>query len=161
MTRRCNQSTYDADHTTRNELTAMSKNAYREHMQNVPLLSGLDTRELDEVIDISTDISVPAARVLIKEGSSVQELIIVVDGNLEVTRDGQHVANIGPGGFAGEMALLTHSTHNATVAATVDSRVLHIEGGAFEVLLKRVPAIAVKMLPIVASRVTKPDDHSA
>jgi hypothetical protein len=115
MTRRCNQSTYDADHTTRNELTAMSKNAYREHMQNVPLLSGLDTRELDEVIDI----------------------------------------------FAGEMALLTHSTHNATVAATVDSRVLHIEGGAFDVLLKRVPAIAVKMLPIVASRVTKPDDHSA
>ena len=99
--------------------------------------------------------------VLIKEGSSVQELIIVVDGNLEVTRDGQHVANIGPGGFAGELSLLTHSTRNATVAATVDSRVLHIEGGAFEVLLKRVPAIAVKMLPIVAARVTKPDDHSA
>ena len=87
-------------------------------------------------------------------------MIIVIDGNLEVTRDGQHVANIGPGGFAGEMSLLTHSTHNANVAATADSRVLHIEGGAFEVLLKRVPLIAVKMLPIVASRVTKPDDHS-
>ncbi len=139
----------------------MSKNAYREHMQNVPLLSSLDKKELDAVIDISTDITVPADRVLIKEGSSVQELIIVVDGNLEVTRDGQHVANIGPGGFAGELSLLTHSTRNATVAATVDSRVLHIEGGAFEVLLKRVPAIAVKMLPIVAARVTKPDDHSA
>jgi CRP/FNR family cyclic AMP-dependent transcriptional regulator len=139
----------------------MSKNAYREHMQNVPLLSGRDKNELDAVIDISTDITVPADRVLIKEGSSVQELIIVVDGNLEVTRDGQHVANIGPGGFAGELSLLTHSTRNATVAATVDSRVLHIEGGAFEVLLKRVPAIAVKMLPIVAARVTKPDDHSA
>jgi CRP/FNR family cyclic AMP-dependent transcriptional regulator len=139
----------------------MSKNAYREHMQSVPLLAGLETKELDEVIDISTDLTVPAGRVLIKERSSVQELIIVVEGNLEVTRDGQHVANIGPGGFAGEMALLTHSTHNATVAATVDSRVLHIEGGAFDVLLKRVPAIAVKMLPIVASRVTKPDDHSS
>jgi CRP-like cAMP-binding protein len=150
MTRRCNKSAYDVDHTTRNELTAMSKNAYREHMQNVPLLSGLDTRELDEVIDITTDISVPAARILIKEGASVQEMIIVIDGNLEVTRGGQHVANIGPGGFAGEMALLTDSP-----------RVLHIEGGAFDVLLKRVPAIAVKMLPIVASRVTKPDDHSA
>ena len=139
----------------------MSKNAYREHMQNVPLLAGLDTKELDEVIDISTDLTVPAGRVLITEGSSVQELIIVIDGDLEVTRSGQHVANIGPGGFAGEMALLTHSTHIATVAATADSRVLHIEGGAFEVLLKRVPAIAVKMLPIVASRVAKPDDHSA
>ncbi|WP_395152783.1 cyclic nucleotide-binding domain-containing protein [Ilumatobacter sp.] len=137
----------------------MSKNAYREHMQNVPLLAGLDTKELDEVIDISTDITVPAGRVLIKEGSSVQELIIVIDGNLEVTRNGQHVANIGPGGFAGEMALLTHSTHNATVAASEDSRVLHIEGGAFDVLLKRVPIIAVKMLPIVASRVARPNDH--
>jgi hypothetical protein len=75
----------------------MSKNEYRDHIHNVPLLAGLDATELDGVIDISTE----------------------------------------------------------------DSRVLHIEGGAFDVLLKRVPVIAVKMLPIVASRVARPDDHSA
>ena len=67
----------------------MSKNAYREHMQNVPLLSGLDKKELDAVIDISTDITVPADRVLIKEGSSVQELIIVVDGNRAAIAEGK------------------------------------------------------------------------
>jgi CRP/FNR family cyclic AMP-dependent transcriptional regulator len=138
----------------------MSKNAYREHLQNIPLLAGLDTKELDEVIDISTDLTIAAGRVLIKAGSNAQEMIIVIEGALEVTRDGQHVANIGPGGFAGELSLLTHSTHNATVTATAESRVLHIEGGSFDVLLKRVPLIAVKMLPIVASRVTKSDDHS-
>lgn len=139
----------------------MSKNAYREHLQNIPLLAELETKELDEVIDISTDLTVPAGRVLIKEGANAQEMIIVIDGDLEVTRGGQHVANIGPGGFAGEMSLLTHSTHNASVTATADSRVLHIEGGAFDVLLRRVPLIAVKMLPIVASRVTESDDHSS
>jgi CRP/FNR family cyclic AMP-dependent transcriptional regulator len=138
----------------------MSKNAYHEHLRNVPLLAGLDSKELDEVISISTDLNVPAGRVLIAEGSSAQEMIIVVDGNLEVTRDGQHVANIGPGGFAGEIALLTDSMRNATVTATTDSRVLHVRRGSFDVLLKRVPLIAVKMLPVVAARVTDSDDHS-
>jgi CRP/FNR family cyclic AMP-dependent transcriptional regulator len=139
----------------------MSKNAYHEHLRKVPMLAGLDSKELDEVISISTDLNVPADRVLITEGSNAQEMIIVVDGNLEVTRDGQHVANIGPGGFAGELALLTDSRRNATVAATTDSRVLHVRGGAFDVLLKRVPLIAVKMLPVVAARVYDSDDHSA
>ena len=61
----------------------MSKNAYREHLQNIPLLAELETKELDEVIDISTDLTVPAGRVLIKEGANAQEMIIVIDGRLE------------------------------------------------------------------------------
>ena len=63
-------------------------------------------------------------------------------------------------GFAGEMALLTDLTRNATVAATTDSRVLHVRGGSFDVMLKRVALIAVKMLPVVAARVFDSDDHS-
>jgi CRP/FNR family cyclic AMP-dependent transcriptional regulator len=138
----------------------MSKNAYHEHLRKVPMLAGLDSKELDEVISISTDLNVPADRVLITEGSNAQEMIIVIDGNLEVTRGGEHVAYIGPGGFAGEMALLTDLTRNATVAATTDSRVLHVRRGSFDVLLKRVPLIAVKMLPVVAARVADSDDHA-
>jgi hypothetical protein len=38
---------------------------------------------------------------------------------------------------------------------------LHIDGRAFSALLEDVPEIAVKMLPIVASRVTaNSDEHS-
>ena len=121
--------------TNQKRTIAMSKNAYHEHLRNVPLLAELDSKELDEVINISTDLNVPAGKELISEGSHAQELIIVIDGNLEVTRDGHHVADIGPGGFAGEMALLTKLTRNATVAATTDSRVLHVKGGSFDVLL--------------------------
>lgn len=130
----------------------MSKNAYHEHLLAVPLLAGLDSDELDEVAQITTDLKVPAGRKLISEGSNAQEMVIVIDGKLEVTRDGEHVADVGPGGFAGEMALLNRSARSATVTASDDSRVLHLEGSSFDVLLQRVPMIAVKMLPVLAAR---------
>lgn len=136
----------------------MSKNQYHEHLLAVPLLSGLEHHELDAITQISTEMKIPAGRVLIREGSSAQEMVIVVDGTLEVTRNGEHVADIGPGGFAGELAVLRHSTRTATVTAKTEAVILHIDGAAFSVMLRSVPTIAVKMLPIVAERVAS-DDH--
>ena len=70
------------------------------------------------------------------------------------------MADIGPGGFAGEMALLTRSHRNSTVTAKTACSVLHIDGRAFTALLSDVPEIAVKMLPIVAGRVAADGDGS-
>ncbi len=86
-------------------------------------------------------------------------MFIVTVGELAVTRDGEHIADIGPGGVAGEMALLTHSHRHATVTTKTACSVLHIDGRAFSALLADVPELAVKMLPIVASRVIANSDQ--
>ena len=94
-----------------------------------------------------------------KEGEVAHDMVVVLEGTLEVTRDGEHIADIGPGGFAGEMALLTRTTRNSTVRAKTPISVLHIDGRSFSSLLEDVPQIAVKMLPVVAGRVTANSDH--
>jgi CRP-like cAMP-binding protein len=132
----------------------MAKNNYHEYLKQVPLFADLSRSELDHVAQAATDLNLDAGDVLMREGSLANEMVIVVDGALEVTRDGQHIADIGPGGFAGEMALLTHSHRNSTVTTKTSCSILHIDGRAFSALLADVPEIAVKMLPVVASRVT-------
>lgn len=139
----------------------MAKNQYHDYLRQVPLFADLDKGELDHVSQAATDLDLEAGNVLMREGSMANEMVVVVEGMLEVTRDGQHVADIGPGGFAGEMALLTHSHRNSTVTTKTKCSLVHIDGRAFSALLHDVPELAVKMLPIVAGRVTtNVDDHS-
>jgi CRP-like cAMP-binding protein len=125
------------------------------------LFRDLDNRELDAVGAVVTDLRFKAGQVLIRQGDSAHEMFIVTVGELAVTRDGEHIADIGPGSFAGEMAVLARSQRNSTVTATTDVEVLHIDGRSLQTLFADVPEIAVKMLPIVAGRVIENSDHHA
>ena len=137
----------------------MAKKSHHEHLRQVPLFANLDAKELDAAGQTATELEFPAGRVLMREGERAHEMYILTDGTVEVTKDGAHVADVGPGGFVGEMALLAHSARNSTVTAKTDVVVIHIDGREFGTLLTRVPTIAAKMLPIVAGRVIENSDH--
>ena len=139
----------------------MAKNEYHEYLRRVPLFRDLDSDELDSVGAVVTDLRFDAGDVLIRQGASAHEIFIVTTGNLEVTRDDQHIADLGPGDFAGEMAVLARTQRNSTVTAKTDVEVLHIDGRSLQALFADVPQIAVKMLPIVAGRVIDNSDHHA
>jgi CRP-like cAMP-binding protein len=132
---------------------------YHDYLRSVPLFADLDSEELNSISGAVTDVSMPAGRQIIQQGTSAREMVIVVDGTLEVTRDGTHIADIGPGGFAGEMALLSQGRRNATVAAKTDVSLLHIDGRDFWSLLERVPELSLKMLAVVAERVAANEEH--
>ena len=139
----------------------MAKKSHHEHLKRVPLFAGLDTQELDAVGVTATELDYEPGHVLMHEGARAHEMYVIVTGSVEVTQAGEHVADIGAGGFVGEMALLAHSSRNSTVTAKTAIDVLHIDGREFETLLRRVPTIAAKMLPVVANRVVEnSNDHS-
>jgi voltage-gated potassium channel len=137
----------------------MAKNEYREYLKRVPLFRDLDKGELDAVGAVVTDLRFNAGQVLIRQGDSAHEMFIITEGEIEVTRDGQHIADLGPGTFAGEMAVLARAPRNSTVTAKTDVEVLHIDGRSLQTLFADVPEIAVKMLPVVAGRVVANSDH--
>lgn len=131
----------------------MARNTYHDFLSKVPLFAGLDKHDLDVVGAAVTELQIDAGDMLMREGSTAREMVIILDGTVEVTRDGEHVADVGPGGFAGEMGLLTDAPRGASVSAKTDVRLLHIDSRQFDHVLSEAPEIAVKMLPIVASRV--------
>lgn len=137
----------------------MSTDSYHQYLKQVPLFSELDDDELDQVASKATDLVLKAGSVIMREGATAHEMVIVMDGALEVTRGDEHVADIGPGGFAGEMALISRAHRNSTVTAKTDVALLHIDGRDFAALLQDVPRVAVKMLPIIVNRFQPPPQH--
>jgi CRP-like cAMP-binding protein len=130
----------------------MKANPYHEYLRQVPLFEPLTADELDLVAESATDLNIEAGNVLMREGALAHEMLIITKGTVEVTRDGEHIADVGPGGFVGEMALLTHRERSSTVTTKTPIEAIHIDGRRFNTLLEDAPMIAVRMLPIVASR---------
>jgi CRP-like cAMP-binding protein len=133
----------------------MSRNEYHRYLQAVPLFADCDHHDLDVIGSAVTELAFDEGEVLMRAGSSAREMVIVLEGELSVQLGDTEIATIGAGGFAGEMGLLTHSRRNATVAAKTPTRVLHMDSRSFDNVLDEAPQIAVKMLPIIASRVVE------
>ncbi len=134
-------------------------NRHDDELLQIPLFKGFTKHDLEHIHAVSTTLKVKKGDVLMEEGSIGHDMVVVLDGALEVTHKGQHVADIPQYGFAGELALLCHRPRNSRVAAKLDSTILHIDGRGFMVLLEDVPHLAVKMLPIVAARVNPSLEH--
>lgn len=70
---------------------------------------------------------------IVQQGESGASMFVVLKGGAVVTLDPEQreVARIGPGGFFGEMSLLTGAPRMATVKTTEDSELLEITADAF------------------------------
>lgn len=136
----------------------MTPHRTRDALLAVPLFAELSPHDLDHLHRVATTLDLAAGTVLMEQGAIGQEMVVVVEGVLDVVRDDQHIADIGAGEVAGELALLCHRPRNSRVVAKTDVSVVHIDGRGFAALLEEVPQIAVRMLPIVARRV--PASHT-
>jgi CRP-like cAMP-binding protein len=79
--------------------------------------------------------------------------VIVVEGEVHVTRDGQFVARLKPGEFFGEMALFNGETRFATVTAATRVRLLRLERRDLLQLMDEQPGIAIAMCQTLSGRV--------
>lgn len=128
------------------------RNEKIDALQQVPLFSGLTVKQLEGITPFVDEVDVEAGQVLIDEEGFGQELLIVVDGTAEVTRDGKHIASLGAGEAIGEIALLDGKPRTATVTATEPMTLLTISKRAFDTVLDRVPGLPHALLRTLATR---------
>ena len=69
-----------------------------------------------------------------------------------MTVSGEKVRTLGPGDFAGEIALIAHGPRTASVRTTTPVRSLVIPGRKFRALLGRQPDVQLMVLAAVAER---------
>lgn len=134
------------------------KNAYLEHLAEVPLFRACGRKDLETIARHAEDLNVAAGRDLIKEGAvGAQEFFVIAGGKATVTRKGKKIATLGPGDYFGELALLDRAPRNATVTATTDVEVVVLTQRDFSTVLQDVPAIASKLLAGMARRLREAD----
>ncbi len=118
----------------------------------VPLFTGLGTRELRRVGQLTDIIDLPAGRVLMRQGEWGREMMVLLEGRLKVERDGQVVDEVGPGGVVGEMALLAEGPRNATVTLLTEARLLVVGNREFHALMDEIPSVRSQVYEGLARR---------
>jgi CRP/FNR family transcriptional regulator, cyclic AMP receptor protein len=76
----------------------------------------------------------------------------IEDGTAEVTREGEHIADLGPGDLFGEQGMLDDNVRSATVTATSPLKLISM--GHFEVkrLKKDAPDVYRRIEQLVEER---------
>jgi CRP-like cAMP-binding protein len=121
-------------------------------LKRIPLFSDASDDELKKVAVFAEPKEYDEGRVLVQEGGFSTALMAIEEGTAEVTRDGEHIADLGPGDVFGEAGMLDDSMRSATVTAT--SRIKLISLGHFEVkrLKKSAPEVYARIEQLVEER---------
>jgi CRP/FNR family cyclic AMP-dependent transcriptional regulator len=119
----------------------------------LPVFSAVPRAHRIEVAQRTDRVSVPAGRILTRQGSVAHEFFVIVDGVVDVIRDGRVVARLGPGDFFGEIALVGDPHRTATVVAASNLDVAVLTRREFRTLLARFPEFASTVLSTASRRV--------
>lgn len=97
-------------------------------------------------------VNVPARWSLMAEYTPADKAYILLEGEVVVRRDNADVAELGPGAFLGEMALVNKKLRNASVFALTPIRALHFTAEDFNDLVEENPVFAEALRQAAESR---------
>ena len=121
-------------------------------LKRIPLFADASDADLAKVAVFAQSKEVPEGETAVTEGGFSRELLAIEDGTAQVSRDGEHIADLGPGDVFGEAGMLDDEMRSATVIAT--SRLKLISLGHFEVqrLKKDAPGIYSQIEELIEQR---------
>jgi CRP/FNR family transcriptional regulator, cyclic AMP receptor protein len=124
-------------------------------LRSLPLFADVSDEELSQVATFAQEISVEAGRELVREGDFSYEFMAIEQGEAEVTRHGEHVADLGPGDFFGEMGLLEKTLRNATVTAKTPMQLVTLTGWDLRRIERSIPQAVARVRAVLDAR--RPD----
>jgi CRP-like cAMP-binding protein len=125
---------------------------FTARLREVPLFAGLGKRDIEVLGRIADEVDVSAGKDLTKQGEVGREFFVIEAGHAKVTCDGRHVADLGPGDFFGEMALLEDDRRTATVTASEPMTVIAMTGSDFRGLQQTMPGVVTTVREEITRR---------
>ena len=97
-------------------------------LKAIPLFQNFSEEELRQIAPFAEEATAEEGSVLVREGDYSYQFVAIEEGTARVVRDGQTVAELGPGDFFGEIGLLEKSLRTATVEATSPMKLITLTG---------------------------------
>lgn len=110
-------------------------------LSTVALFDGIGPDDLAMVAGRTIEVDFPAGRPIVRQGEVGTGFFLLATGSARVIRDGQPIAELGPGDFFGELSLLDGSPRGHTVVAAEDSELLVVAQERFDALLAADPGL--------------------
>jgi len=115
-------------------------------LRKVPLFSGLNKKNLNELAKIADEADVSAGTVLAKQGTLGLEFIFIMEGQAKVEKDGKVVNRLSANDFFGEIAIIDRKPRTATVIAETDMKLLVVHSRFFGQLLDKTPGLPKQVI---------------
>ncbi len=129
-------------------------------LQHLSLFSELSKRERKRVAPLIDEVDVEAGHTLASEGELAYELFVIEDGTASCSQDGTEIAELGPGDFFGEIALLDGSRRRtSTVVARTPMKLAVLQGHDVRVLEREMPTVASQIRAAVDARTARDEDR--
>jgi len=134
------------------------------HLQNIPLLSGLDPVLLTEVGGAMLFRTFERGSHVLHKGSSGDHLLFLLHGRLQVvdlTEDGREIgiSFISPGDYFGELAIIDGLERSASVVASDPSLTAFLPRAQALKLIYSNPLVAERMMTRLASKIRLATNH--
>ena len=124
-------------------------------LKTLPLFASLSDDELARLSRWADDVDVPAGKHLVEEGAWAWEFFVILDGEAEVFRGSEHLADLGPGDFFGEMGVREHQQRSATVVARTPVRIGVMLERDFHEMEEEMPEVAARITQAIEDRRTR------
>ncbi len=124
-----------------------------DEIRDIPLFDKIPGRRRTEVARLADRITLPAGKIITRQGDLAHEFFVIIDGIADVIRDGRRVALLGGGDFFGEIGLVGKPFRTATVVAGSDLDVAVIARREFRTILRRFPDFASTVLSAGSRRI--------
>lgn len=121
-------------------------------LKRIPVFADLDDEELSHIAALAAEVSVPEGKELVREGDYSYDVLAIEEGTAKVERGGEHIADLGPGDFIGEMGVLDRDQRNATVVATSPMLLMTLTSWDVRRLRKSAPAVVEHLRQLVEQR---------
>jgi CRP-like cAMP-binding protein len=123
-----------------------------KRLESIPLFAGLSRKERRSVAQRADEVDVEAGREIVREGEFPYEFFAIEEGTAEVKRGDQHLAELGPGDFFGEMGLIENAPRNASVVTRSPLTAVVMTGSAFRQIDRELPDVAKKIRKAIDER---------
>jgi CRP-like cAMP-binding protein len=129
--------------------------AYEEQLAKVWIFSKLDQSDLQRIAKAVVPRTYKKGETIVSEGEQAVAFYTITSGRVEVTKGGERLTTMGPGGSFGEMALLDGHPRSASLVAVEDTECLVMTRWDFSAELRTNPNMAAAMLPELSKRIRR------
>jgi len=133
-----------------------------ELLAAVRLFDGVDETGIGRIADVVLEVDFSPDRVIARQGEIGSGFFVITAGSARVVRDGERIADLGPGDFFGELSVLDGRPRVAQVIATEATTCLALSTWDFEAVVLDQPRVALAILRGLAGRLrelTEADRH--
>jgi CRP/FNR family cyclic AMP-dependent transcriptional regulator len=121
-------------------------------LKKIPLFAEVPEESLAKIAPFANVEEWPEGKVIVREGGFSNHFYAIESGKAKVEREGEKLADLGPGDVFGEQGLLEKQERSATVSSTSEVRLIKIEHWELSRMKQSMPDVVDELRKKVEER---------